>query len=412
MSELLSPKQQLLLSLLKHGQLRRINLLHGSVRSGKTHVSLLLWACWVSAMPADGAYLMVGKTLLSLKRNILEPLAALVGRANFSYSLSKKEGVLFGRRMQLEGAADARSETKIRGMTLMGAYCDELSLFTEEFFTMLLSRLSKKGARLFATTNPDNPGHWLKVNYLDRADELDLLAVKFTLDDNPFLDPAYVASLKAETTGLFYERFILGNWVSPQGRVYPGFSQEQVADERQLTALLGGAPALCCAGVDFGGSGSATAFVLTAVAKGCREVCVLDEYYDDQNLSAESVIEAFLTRAARWKKQFPAFSAAYCDSAEQLLIKSIRARCTSCEVKNARKGEIGGRIYLTNRLIAQRRLHVGRNCPALIRALNDAVWSSVPGKADVRADDGTSNIDSLDAFEYSIERSCNELLNI
>jgi len=410
---LLSPKQQQLLAMLKRGQLRRINILHGSVRSGKTYASLVLWGCWLSAMPRSEAYLMVGKTLTSLKRNILEPMAALFGRANFDYSLSKKEAVLFGRVIHLESASDARSESRIRGMTLAGAYCDELSLFSEEFFTMLLARLSRPGARLFATTNPDAPGHWLKVNYLDRADELDLLDVKFTLDDNPFLSKDYVNSLKAEASGIFYERFILGNWVSPQGRVYPAFGAHCVKPRAEVLRLLGERPALCCVGVDFGGNGSATAFVLVGISHGYGQVCVLDEYYDAVNRSAEHVIDAFYSRAARWKQQFPLFSTAYCDSAEQLLIKSLRAKCSGvCDVKNARKSEINSRIYLVNRLIAGGRLVIGEHCRMLIGALENAMWSRCDAKGDVRADDGTSNIDSLDAFEYAVERSAQALLRI
>lgn len=78
---------------------------------------------------------MVAKTLTSLRRNCLDLLQELIGTNHFTYSLSKKEGRLFGRLIYLEGVNDARAESKIRGMTLSGAYCDELTLFTEDFFT-------------------------------------------------------------------------------------------------------------------------------------------------------------------------------------------------------------------------------------------------------------------------------------
>ena len=164
MDRVYSDKQLYLLKLWKEDKLKRINLLEGSVRSGKTWISLVLWAFWVASMPQDGNYLMVAKTLTSLRRNCLDLLAELVGESNFAYSLSKKEGILFGRRVYLEGVNDARAESKIRGMTLQGAYCDELTLFTEDFFAMLLSRLSEPGAKLISTTNPDSPMHWLMTN--------------------------------------------------------------------------------------------------------------------------------------------------------------------------------------------------------------------------------------------------------
>lgn len=213
-------------------KLKRINLLEGSVSSGKTWISLVLWAFWVKVSPKDKLYLMCAKSLTTLKRNCLILLQELVGEGNFRFSIPAKEGYLFGRRVLFEGANDARAESKIRGMTLQGAYCDELTQFPEDFFTMLLSRLRLPGAKLIATTNPDNPNHWLMQNYIKRADELDFLDVKFTIDDNTMLPADYVENIKREYTGVFYDRFILGLWVVAEGLVYPMFSEEQhVVDE-------------------------------------------------------------------------------------------------------------------------------------------------------------------------------------
>lgn len=216
-------KQRTLMNLWKQNKLRRLNILEGSVSSGKTWISLVLWAFWVATMPQDKLYLMCGKSLTTLKRNCLIPLEELVGSSNFTFSLAAKEGYLFGRRMLLEGGNDARSESKIRGLTLQGAYCDELTLFPRDFFVMLLSRLRVPGAKLIATTNPDSPQHWLKTEYIDRETDLDLLDMRFTLDDNTTLDPDYVDSIKAEYTGVFYDRFIRGEWCLAEGRIYSQF---------------------------------------------------------------------------------------------------------------------------------------------------------------------------------------------
>ena len=216
-----TPKQRELMDTWRRGELRRINILEGSVSSGKTWVSLVLWAFWLATQPADKLYLMCGKTLTTLKRNCLLLLQELVGEANFQFSIANKEGALFGRRILLEGANDQRAEGTIRGLTLQGAYCDELTQMSEDFFQMLLSRLRLPGAKLIATTNPDRPGHWLKTDFLDRADELDLLDRKFLLADNTTLPPEYVDSICKEFTGVFYERFILGRWTLAQGLIYP-----------------------------------------------------------------------------------------------------------------------------------------------------------------------------------------------
>lgn len=397
-----SPKQEQALALLKSGGLRRLNIFEGSVRSGKTYISMIMWGFWVAGSPKDSAYLMAGKTLNTLKRNVLEPMCSLFGEG-FSYSLSKKEALLFGRRVYLEGAANAQAENKIRGMTLRGAYCDELTLFGEDFFVMLLSRLSERGAKLFATTNPDNPSHWVKRDYLDNS-AVDLLSIKFTLEDNIFLPKSYIDSLKAEFCGVFYDRFILGNWVAAEGRVYEGFSAGNILSAQALSERLSENRLLTSAiGVDYGGNGSASAFVHVGFDVGFRNVYVLSEYYDKRNRSAESLISNFAEYVTREKERYPVLSCACCDSAEQLLIKSFR-QAVRLEVRNALKKPINTRINMLNRLIAAGRFFVAEDCTHVIEALQGAVWDEREIHKDVRLDNGTSNIDSLDAMEYAFER--------
>lgn len=397
-----SKKQESALLLLKKGGLRRLNIFEGSVRSGKTYISMIIWAFWVAGSPRDKAYLMSGKTLTTLKRNVLEPLKTLLGDC-FTYSAAKKEGELFGRKVYLEGAANAEAESKIRGMTLMGAYCDELTLFGEDFFVMLLSRLSEDGAKLFATTNPDCPTHWVKRDYLDN-DKVDLLSVRFTLEDNVFLPKKYVEQLKNEFRGVFYDRFILGNWAAAEGRVYEGFSAANILGAREIAErMCKNKPALSVVGVDYGGNKSASAFVHVGFDAGFNNVYALSEYYDKRNRSAESLISNFTEFIEREKQRFPTLSLACCDSAEQLLIKSFR-QAVRIEVKNALKKPINTRINMLNRLIAAGRFFVSDECPHVIEALRSAVWDERELHKDVRLDNGTSNIDSLDALEYAMER--------
>jgi PBSX family phage terminase large subunit len=106
-------------------------------------------------------------------------------------------------------------------MTVCGAYVDEVTVVPEEFFTQLLGRMSVLGAQLFGTTNPDNPAHWLKAKFLDRIAALpDWRRFQFVIEDNPSLSPAYVESIKREYTGLWFRRFILGEWVAAEGAIY------------------------------------------------------------------------------------------------------------------------------------------------------------------------------------------------
>ena len=278
MNNVYTSKQRELLRMWQEGKLKRINLLEGSVRSGKTWISLVLWAFWIATMPRDGNYLMVAKTLTSLRRNCLDLLQELVGTKYFTYSLARKEAYLFGRHIYLEGANDARAESKIRGMTLQGAYCDELTLFTEDFFSMLLSRLSCPGAKLIATTNPDSPMHWLKVKYMDRANELNMMIMRFLIEDNTFLAPGYVENLKHEYTGVFYDRYILGLWVVAEGRVYPMFTDNP--DRFILHGTTAGMDGQFYVSIDYG-TVNPTAMQLWCV-RGKEAILIRESYFDSR----------------------------------------------------------------------------------------------------------------------------------
>lgn len=217
----------------------RMNIWEGSVRSSKTICSLFAWIRFVLTAPA-GNLLMVGKTERTLKRNILDVLEEMLPKGSFKHNIGTSEVFIYGRRIYIAGANDERAGDRIRGMTLVGTYVDEISVLPESFFIMLTTRLSLEGASLFGTTNPDSPRHWLLDSYLNRpsvwvkhdgtieraAGNLDLARFSFNLDDNPNLAPAYVAALKMEHTGLWYKRLIQGLWVLAEGAIYDQFDSD------------------------------------------------------------------------------------------------------------------------------------------------------------------------------------------
>ncbi len=409
--KLFTDKQIQLMRLWQTDRLKRINLLEGSVRSGKTWVSLVLWAFWVATMPEDGHYLMVAKTLTTLRRNTFDQLISLVGESNFSYSLAKKEGLLFGRRVFFEGVNDMSAENKIRGMTLTGAYCDEVSLFNEDFFTMLLSRLSVEGAKLFATTNPDNPNHWLKKNYIDRAESLDMLVIPFLIDDNSFLKKDYIENIKKEYTGVYYDRFILGKWKAAEGCVYPLFAD---GPEKFILKKPPEDIEYVTIGVDFGGNKSAHSFVCTGFSKGLKNITAIDEFYHKGKISPMELEKSFIKFVKKQLKRYPLYEI-FCDSAETTLIQGLTNAVIHenlpVDVRPAKKGRINDRICFFNYLMSHKRFFVTESCPELIDALENAVWNQTATE-DKRLDDGTVNIDSLDALEYSAETNMNDMLQI
>jgi PBSX family phage terminase large subunit len=216
----------------------RINVWDGSVRSSKTISSLIRWLMYVRTGPA-GNLAMVGKTERTLKRNVIDPLTEMLGVRRCRHVQGEGELWLLGRRIYLAGANDERAQEKIRGLTLAGAYVDEISIIPESFWAMLLTRLSIDGAQLFGTTNPDSPNHWLLKNYLAKASlwidwagkehrftgpgRIDLHRFSFKLADNPNLSRSYIQALSKEFTGLWYLRFIEGRWVLAEGAIFDMF---------------------------------------------------------------------------------------------------------------------------------------------------------------------------------------------
>lgn len=288
----LSPKQ---LRSIAHAT-ARINLWHGAIRSGKTIASLVAFVIAVAAAPSSGLIVIVGRSLQTIERNVLDPLqdAALFGPIAplVHHTRGATTAVILGRTVHLIGAADSRAEGRLRGLTACLAYVDEATLIPRGFWNQLLGRLSVPGARLMATTNPDNPGHWLRKEFINRAGELDLRHWQFTLDDNPALDPAYVASLKAEYVGLWYRRFILGHWVQSEGAIYEMFdAQRHVVDEvPHIDRWL-------CDAIDYG-TVNPFADVLIGLGQDHR-LYVVSEYRHDSRTARRQLTDAEYSLARR-----------------------------------------------------------------------------------------------------------------
>lgn len=199
-----------------------INILEGAVRSGKTwclHPKAIYCCCY----GVGGRKIITGVSKQSIYNNVLRDLFDIVGSKNHNYNRSSGRLRLFDSEWQIIGAKDEASERYIRGLTVGVALCDEVSLMPHSFFQMLLSRMSPEGARLYGTTNPDTPYHWLKVGYLDNADlrtKRILWSDHFTMADNPNLTTEFVESQKRLYTGFFYKRFIEGLWVMAEGAIY------------------------------------------------------------------------------------------------------------------------------------------------------------------------------------------------
>lgn len=393
--------------------MHRTNILDGSVRSGKTFISLPKFALEVKQSPDYYEFLMVGKTINSLNRNCLHLMQKIVGKSNFQYSLTKKEGVLFGHVVYLEGANDEQAFTKIQGMTLGGAYCDEIVNYPESFVRMLQSRLSLPKAFLLATCNPDNPGHYIKTEFIDNPN-IDIKVWHFLLDDNIFLDPGYVENIKKEYSGVFYKRYILGLWVAAEGVIFEQFAnnpEKYIVDEYDPDKI-----ARISFGIDWGGNKSKTTFVLTGITFDKKLVILADKKIGGEKgtIDPDYIYREFIMFAREllpiYKKSM--VMGVFCDSAEQLLInglyRAINATELNIRVGDCDKKTIVARILFKNAMLNTGRYIVQRRCQNVINSTMTQVWDD-HYQGDVRLDDGSVDIDTADAEEYTWARFIPEL---
>lgn len=206
----------------------RFNVWGGPVRSGKTVHSMIRWLEFCMVAP-KGDLWMIGKTAGSLERNILAPLKEFTDGA-FDYSLTQSKAWLGDREIYTMGASNKDAEARIRGSTAAGIYGDELTLWPSNVFKQCGMRMSVRGAKLFGTTNPDGPFHYLKTDYIDKrkalGGPLDLNYFSWRIEENTTLDPAYVQALYQEYTGLWFKRFISGQWVAAEGAIYDFWDEE------------------------------------------------------------------------------------------------------------------------------------------------------------------------------------------
>lgn len=206
---------------------------HGAKRTGKTILDndLFLYELRRVRKIADKLniklpqYILAGADLGALQRNVLNELT---NKYEIEFKFDKHNRfVLFGVQVCCFGHSKINDLGRIRGMTSFGAYINEGTMANEEVFNEIKARCSGEGARMLIDTNPDQPEHWLKTNFIDKSDGKVIQAFHYELDDNTFLSDRYKNNIKSSTpSGMFYDRDIKGLWVSAEGIVYQDFRKE------------------------------------------------------------------------------------------------------------------------------------------------------------------------------------------
>lgn len=310
------------------------------------------------------------------------------------------------------GGRDESSYMLIQGITLSGVLFDEVALMPRSFVEQAITRtLSVQGAKLWFNCNPDTPNHWFYTEWVQKAEERKALHLHFLMSDNPILTPEQLENADKQFSGVFHDRYIKGLWVTAEGVIYKQFADnptlyviDKVPDDIIFATI----------GFDFGGNGSAHAGICTGFSKSFGRIVVLDEYYRKEIITPTELENDIVSFIRRCQARFNVYEA-YFDNAETTLLRGVKLKCRQerlpIEIKNAKKTEILGRIRLTNMIMSQMRFFVMSNCRNFISALSSAVWDKKSVTKDVRLDDGNYNIDSLDAFEYSIEPFMKDIID-
>jgi PBSX family phage terminase large subunit len=323
------------------------------------------------------------------------------------------------------GGRDERSQDLSQGVTLAGVYLDEVALMPQSFVNQATARCSVENSKMWFNCNPSHPSHWFKTEWIDKAEDKEILYLHFLMDDNLSLSEKVKERYKKQYTGVFYDRYIRGIWAFAEGVIYRAFADDMAGEKRMLISTVPQISKITI-GVDFGGSSSAHTFVCTGTDRGYRHLYALaservectDSNGMQIDIDPEKLGQLFCDFVERVIMMYGVPDRVYCDSAEQTLILGLRATARKhglgwLRIENALKTSINDRIRTVHRLMAQGRFFVvDHGCESLIKALQEAVWNPRAVTEDERLDDGTSDIDTLDAFEYTFERDISRYIKL
>lgn len=420
----------------------RWNIKSGAVRSGKSYVDTAFVIPFRirERKGLPGLNVILGVSKESIERNVLQPMREIYTDKLIGTINSRNIERICGEEVYCLGAEKVSQVAKIQGSSIKYCYGDEIAKWNKEVFQMLKSRLDKPYSCFDGSCNPEHPTHWLK-EFLDNQ-ELDIYLQKYTIFDNPFLPKEFVEQLCKEYAGtIYYDRLILGLWKRAEGAIYKKFSDNPEAYRCCVTD--DGATSGDCRqfrkeeivsieiGLDFGGNQSGHSFVARGYTDNYRDVIALksrrikaaDENEDiDSNRLDElfcefvgEVIEKYAVVVRHGQTvEYCNVESVFYDNAETVLGNSIRNAVEQkypwISVKGAMKKAINDRIRCTVRLMGAKRFWITEDCESLKTAFSEAVWDKDVKEKDERLDDGSTDIDSLDAFEYTIERDMKYLI--
>ena len=350
----------------------RFMLADGAIRSGKTIAMIFSFLQWSLSTFSHQDFIIAGVTSGALKRNVIAPMCRILESFHVPWELKRSDGrlIIGTNTYHLFGADNDSSQDKLQGMTSAGAYADEVALFPRSFVDQMIGRCSVDGSRIFMNCNPAGAYHYIKTDFIDRANEIGLFRLHFTMDDNLTLSPDIRRSYSRSFSGVFFRRYILGEWVSAEGSVYPMWDDDEntfLTAEISADVPLSDCRRFCA--VDYG---TANPCVFLDVRDDGRTFWIMNEYYWDSAARHRQKTDA------EYADDLLAFLSG--DRNVQIIVDPSAASFKT-ELRNRglrildAKNQVREGISTTAVLIGNRQVRAERNlCPCLIKEIHGYIW--------------------------------------
>ena len=347
----------------------------GAVRSGKTFSMGVSFFLWAQARFDGKQFGLCGKTIVSLRRNLLTELVPYLRRIGMSIREKRSENLLIVRfaghenRFLLFGGRDESSAALIQGSTLAGVLLDETVLMPRSFVEQAIARCSVPGSRLWFNCNPENPGHWFYREWILKAKARRALYLHFTMEDNPALSPRIRARYRNAYSGVFYRRFVLGEWTAAQGLVYDFFDRE-----RDAADVPEGSFEEWRISVDYGTANPAS-FGLWG-KKNAVWYRVAEYYYDSRKAGRQRTDEEYAEALERLAGE-RTIRRVIVDPSAASFIEVLRRR--GFQVVRA-NNDVADGIRVTSDLLKKRRIVICRTCGDCLREMELYCWDERGGR--------------------------------
>lgn len=405
------------------------NFAEGAVRAGKTVDNVYAFAHEIKTTK-DKIHLATGSTVANAKLNIGDANGfglEYIFRGQCRWGKYKDNEALFikgpatGKRQRVvifAGGAKADSFKKIRGNSYGMWIATEINLHHDATIKEAFNRqLAADMRKIFWDLNPDNPNAPIYRDYIDKYAELDKKGIliggynycHFTIHDNVSISDERKREIisQYDQNSIWYLRDIEGKRCVAEGLIYRLFANRP--DKFEMTDKPTDLMEINI-GVDFGGTGSGHAFVATGITRNYLSMIALSsERHFGDDIDPDKLGQLFVDFCYKIINRYGYITSVFCDSAEQVLIRGLKTAARKAglswlSIHNALKEVINDRINFTYRMMAQGRFFIYDDCATLTTALCTARWNPKELTKNERLDDGSSDIDSLDAFEYTFER--------